>query len=633
MVFATAAAKAAGPELKPSDVDLKEIFIYPEESREVPVSFYVKCDLEEEMTTSESDEVGNTAPPQTITCGLSSDRSWLALPASVGCNSSFFTVLRLSDMVADGPHEGHITVTCEGLGSSSATVRFEISRQIRNRLTISPSEPTLIFTKGDLYPKSFSVRIQNQNPENSEFTWTAQPLFPEVKVYPSSGIGPATVTIEVDPRDVPSGEYEDINLVVFHSNLDQQSSDEGIFLRANVYIYPVTGFQLFPSSLSFVGVRKRVVVDSDNSTEEKYDYAYEFSPASETVRVYTPNGFDVVADAPWIEVSSSMVSRVEGVVQVQIREEMVRGLLPGTYRTSIRIFDRKGSFSRAVKVSLRIVDNGEPFWLPVSAPEFLQFGPQYVSVSFKYGTPLRFETPIFYEGLVEESKLDKIKVWLTAKDWLEPSVLWAYYPYCPDENCVCACLLPQEREACLAGLRKILSESARPAFGFWPVQTESSNGTLAWSECLPIARGPLPIIDFDGHLSSTRVDFEVRVGESLADSVSVQKVEARMLFPFGKWQIIDDFDGEPYYHKSLLEVAYDSLKREAVVHWYGKQAELIFGDDSYYFAIIFPENGFQFEYRVTSFEADQMEGIWRYWKKGRSENENGWRRFRAIRVQ
>ena len=586
--------------LVPSSVNLGEVHLPPGDT--FTLSFSITIDCSSDNTTH--------------TCSVASDAPWISLSGGDACESTISGTATVNSAMESGNYTGTITVNCVGDGTGTATVNLLVSREIGKKLTISPNNFTVSFTRANLLPKTVFVKVANANPDdNTNFTWNAVSQVDWLSVEPSSGVGASTVQLTIDPQKLTAGTHS--GTVIFYSNLDQTSATEGLPLQVTVEIFPPEELTVFPQNVFWSVEYGSGVTVGANATKDLHIYA-------------GPKGFSVSWDVPWLKVESEPLDtsngpysgRAEGILHLSVLPEYIPSLGYGHHQGYVRIIDRESGFLRQVPVTLEIRLPGAQISWPLKPVIFSQLTPDYLFAQGAVGKSLSFIGALSYK----DQDLSGVQTYLLLEDSSNPEIVWAYQPWCADFQCVCQCLPSDKQEECLGALIWLFSQYHPPFPGFYPIEDRLNSVIFSWASCLAYSNGPIPEIDFGPHRINKpgKFIFYTKVGPYYTASKTIQRMELKVFSPSGKWRITDVFQGVRYTHQDLLNIEYQDGKYQG--RWYGEPLTFYPGDGkTHLFGFLMRKNGFILEYQVTDISEGTLQGRWRYYSgDGVSSWSNFW---------
>ena len=553
-------------------------------------------------------------PPEEVQCSLTTDQPWLQVGTSgeggdqegnaLKCGQSFTLSVIPAPELPEGDYAGTVAVTCNNI-AQYLTVFLRLREEIANQLIISPSFLEVKVAKFQLLPKTFTVKVQNANPEGKTFTWRAESEASWLKIIPSQGMASSavgeTLSLKVDPRGLPAGGYE--GTVRFFSDLDETSATEGINLTVKLEILPWQTFEVFPGSLFW--------------SFEKTETGLTGTVFPQRLHIYAaPEGWSVSTDVSWITLSSLWPGEgeaPEGYLEISPVREVLENLPLGRHEGHVFVTDREGGLLRAVPVVVEIRPAGRPVTLPVAAPVFSQRAPDFVRVEAVETNRLHLRLPAAtppedaeacsaLEGRWENGRCHyRNRVYLV----MEAPHLWPGKTF-----------------------------AWRPTEGrFIPI--EENGVPVPEADDLYVTLGPVGEISF-GPVQllglSGEVFWEVKVGPSYTRSHPLQFIELQVYTPQGDWRITDYYQGEAYLHPDLLSFWRSQTGWQACWKVSGLCTTEVLvtpGDGkTFFYKLEFRAGGYWFEYLLEKLSATEMEGRWRFFD---GKNWSNWERFSGER--
>jgi uncharacterized protein (TIGR03437 family) len=137
---------------------------------------------------------------QQFTAAASSTQGWLSVTPFAGTAPASLTIAANPDAVpGPGVYEGSVAITSLLTGNTlSIPVRFTLARQA---IVAEPASLSFAQRQLDAIPPPQTIRLT----ANSAGTFTAAWASRWIRVNPTSGSTPATITVSVDPTGLPPG--------------------------------------------------------------------------------------------------------------------------------------------------------------------------------------------------------------------------------------------------------------------------------------------------------------------------------------------------------------------------------------------------------------------------------------------
>jgi len=571
---------------------------------EVPArSFQVGILCSGTPASQENDNGTNQAPPQ-VPCTVSTDQSWLQVEGgNVACGASFNITINPDQDLPEGLYQGSVVVACGGL-SQEVQVELQVDDQIEDLLVVSPNALEVKVPAAEPYPRTFTLRLYNANPEGRAFNFRATSEVSWLRVEPQRGFFASgeggEISLVVDPTGLPAGDYQ--GTVRFFSDLDESSATEGLALNVSLTILPWHTLEVFPGGLFW-------------SLEKKEDGALT-GAFPQRLHVYAGvEGWSVSTDVPWLRLTPLWPApgqSPEGFFQVELVPEALTSLPCGRYEGEIRITGKEEGLFRSVPVMVEIRRPGEEVVLPVRPPVFTQSTPHFARLEAVEASFIRLRFPAeaappadpkackALSGRWEEgSCLFRNRVYLLLKSpLLWPGKVFSWRP--------------------TEGRFALIETGGAPVAGADELYT--TLGPVG-----EISLGPVRLLGLEGEIF-----FEVRVGPSYQEARPLQEVLVQIYTPAGNWRVTDYFEGETYLHPDTLFLyrmgegwaGCWKLKGECVT-----PVAVTPGDGkTFLYELEFGTQGYWFTYQVKDLSPSQMEGRWRFFD---GKKWSAWEAFRA----
>jgi len=532
-----------------------------------------------------------------------------------------FTDDPTTDEVALGP----VAIVQFNSTIGDAAISLEATfNQISYDLTVTPSQIEVIFTRANLAPKEFVVNVRNANAATQQFDWSAESPDAGITVLPDRGSAAGEAVIRVDPLFLsglatPAEETEDgaqqigrigTFTVTFSSSLLTEIEDTEVdtataTVTITVILYDAQELTTSPSYLFFS--TEAIPAPETGVTvaaPEPFTGTIEVAEGTPVIPDFTeqyifisagPKGWSASFDAPWLEVNALPGETEPGVftdttlssefptgtLRVVPRKEVLTNF--GRYETSIRVVDRESGYYREVPVTVEVLRPGEISRIPVPPPEYIQSHAGFVLLETCDAHRVNMDLDL---GIMEGS--ERVYVLVEAPH-LVPGVTYAWTPYLP----------------------KVL-------------QVVSVNGVpVPGADSYYYSGGPIPEVPIENlYLRglSGKLVLRTQVGQSIANSREVQRVELNIATPIGQWQLTDRLLGQSYTYDAEISHQVDAEPVDGYLgNWgTGTQVVMAYGDTrTHLYRVMFEDaNGMGYVYDVISLTANEMVGQWSWGGKG-----------------
>jgi hypothetical protein len=489
-------------------------------------------------------------------------------------------------------------------------------------LIVEPSIISVEFTRANLAPKEFVINVRNANPNYQGFVWSAEAPDAGVTVIPDHGSSAGDTMIRIDPASLslspPAEETEDgaqqigrtgSYTVTFRSSLLPQDEDQGEVaataqVTINVIVYDAQELTVSPSYL-FFSVEALPAPEDGSITQpapEPFTGTVEVQPGFPMVPEFVeqflqisagPRGWSASFDAPWLEVNALPgETDLDVFTDTTLSNEFPIGALRvkplnsvltqfGRYKSTIRIVDRASGFIREVPVIVEILRPGEESNVPVPPPEYIQNFPGFVLIEAADAHRVNLDLDL---STMEAN--ERVYVLLEAPN-LIPGITFAWTPYMP----------------------KVL-------------QPVSINGNpVPGADQFFYSAGPIPEVPIKNlYLRGLagRIMIRTQVGENLANSREMQRVQLNVSTPIGRWQITDRLAGESYTYDSEIthQIVAEPVDGYAST-WGNTHVVVSYGDTrTHLYRIQFQQEGIGYIYDVISLTPNEMVGRWEFAGEG-----------------
>lgn len=554
----------------------------------------------------------------TSTFLVSSDAVWLKVDPTNGNIPGTFTVSVSISEIMEGSFTGTITVV-SGLDpskSAEVTVSMTVLRTPGNLLTVSPTQMQLDFTTADLSARSFPVLVQNADPSDSTFLWSAASTVPWLTLSPSSGSGNTTATLTVDPTKIPilGDESYVEGKVVFYSGLSTDPVD--LVVKARVIIVSRERLNVYPGYLFW---------SLERSADGLLDAA-----SSQTLFVISQEaGWFATVDVPFLQVSVNADLEVpgstgrSGSIQVTPVPEALQAMGYGRFTGRVTVYNVTGDAFRIIPVTVDVRRPGEPISGPPVMPVISQSTAGFLLVETVDSAWL--ELILAAPGIVARYPTQAACTQAQGR-WMDPDGL----PGSLDETCsldekiYVLLSFPDAQPGTVYTLSAQHPDGFTVAFQSGVKQPGADDFYYAAGPIGSIPLGPVRLLGLQG-----RIIVSSRVGTSLADAVEVQRVQINVRTPEGTWLVSETYQGAVYDYGTdrALRLQRDPDHFDYVGTWGDTPVICRPGDgSSTLYVLEFWEGGVAYRYEITSLTSQKMTGRWTF-TYGAS-----WETFEAARL-
>ena len=130
---------------------------------------------------------------------------WLSLATASGTAPSTLSVMVSPTGLSAGTHTGSVQVSAAGASNSLVSVAVTLTVTAAPVLTVSPQALTFNYTVGGAVPAAQGISIANGG--GGTLSWTASADSAWVGLSAASGTVPATLSVSVNPANLPAGTY------------------------------------------------------------------------------------------------------------------------------------------------------------------------------------------------------------------------------------------------------------------------------------------------------------------------------------------------------------------------------------------------------------------------------------------
>ena len=622
------------------------------------------------------------------TVGLSLDPVEGDLDDATGLGSTTLTITVGTD-VGEGTYTGSITFYSDEGGSiesDSVPVHVTVNRVIGDRLVISPASIEAKFISPDMSPQSFPITIRNLDPDFTSFRWSVgSAVLPCISVSPVSGTGPGTVTVTVNPAEIPA--VEDLTYtenpieIIFASDIGE----------ATLYVeisFSQIGNRLVvsPSSLNVKFTRANlspvefpINIMNANPNVDEFDWSASSNAAwlevvprsgtgttSATIRIYPnyiPTGVESTAaitfESSLDYLDEDQENKTENVPFTVTA--LVYGTTELTVSPSYLMWDvevQEGAGIPGLEPQMLIVSGSadgwglsyDVSWLNVSVDGSLvsptpenNITVAPVSSLLNYGwneTNVKISDPGsgFYR---------LVPIYINVHRPGETS----YIPVPPPEfiQNTSAFILIEATDAHLLDLCLGLGnmETGQNAYlvleapytmpgvvySYTPARPElwseiANNGIpVPGANGLYYSPGPIPdikLVGFPLKGITGEMWLKTKVGTTYSSAVDVQSVRVIVLAPAGSWRVTEFYQGVEYTYPDSQPLTITQEETGYSGQWGDTDIDVIYGDGkTCLYKLSFSRSYFDFIYEIKSLSGYKLEGIWKWRWHGRGAYSAG----------
>ena len=131
--------------------------------------------------------------------------SWLSVATASGTAPSTLSVMVSPTGLSAGTHTGSVQISAAGTSNSPVSVAVTFTVTAAPVLTVSPQALTFNYTVGGAVPAAQGISIANGG--GGTLSWTAAADSAWVGLSAASGTAPATLSVSVNPANLPAGTY------------------------------------------------------------------------------------------------------------------------------------------------------------------------------------------------------------------------------------------------------------------------------------------------------------------------------------------------------------------------------------------------------------------------------------------